>query len=238
MLATLLRPALRLAHSSGSILKPGPRFCTTTKPADLPKMVALVHDKKDEWAALPAASKAKLLGEMLQIFSTMDHEAWAREALRAEGYDAVQPDILVGVEMIKNTRLISADIENLIETIATCADHKSRPEHGAGRAQRPMVSSRATADCGTRAHHHPCQSERAQAVGRSRACFRASCPTTEGLQQTGKPKCGCRAVEQVRNTKQARRPPAALASSLPPAIKGCSPSPTHFICCSWRTWPP
>lgn len=126
----LVRPALRLAaRLSGSVLNGPRRFCTQT--ADIPKMVTLVSDKKDEWAALPAASKAKLLGEMLQIFSTMDHEAWARDALKAEGYDVVQPDVLVGVEMIKNTRLISADIENLIDTIATCAHHHSRPGHWA-----------------------------------------------------------------------------------------------------------
>ena len=120
---TRVSPALRLPRSSWSVLNPRPRFCSTHV-ADLPKMVAQVSEKKDDWAALPVATKTKLLGEMLQIFATMDHEAWARDALKAEGYDVVQPDVLLGVEMIKNTRIISADIENLIESFATCADRE------------------------------------------------------------------------------------------------------------------
>ena len=46
--------------------------------------VARVSPKKHQWAALPAGERAKLLGEMLRIYSTIDHEAWAKEAMEAQ----------------------------------------------------------------------------------------------------------------------------------------------------------
>ena len=57
--------------------------------AELQESVGRVSSKKQEWAVLPSAAKLKLLVEMIDIFSTMDHEAWARDSLRAMGYETV-----------------------------------------------------------------------------------------------------------------------------------------------------
>ena len=89
--------------------------------------IGQLSEKKGEWAVLPVAAKTKLLGEILEIFSTLDHEAWARDSLQAQGYDAVQPDVLLGTEMIMNTRIISADLENLVDVFATLRDTGAPP---------------------------------------------------------------------------------------------------------------
>ena len=117
---------------------------------DLQTLVGRMGAKKTEWATLPASDKAKLLGEMLEIFSTIDHEAWAREALRAQGYDKVQPDTLVATEMIMNTKIISADLENLIDVFATLRDTGAPPvvpiREGVGGRSVASVYPRLMAD--------------------------------------------------------------------------------------------
>ena len=48
------------------------------------EILATLHEKKDEWASLPYREKAKILGEMLEIYRCIDQEAWARESLHAQ----------------------------------------------------------------------------------------------------------------------------------------------------------
>ena len=53
---------------------------------------------------------------MLEIFRQMDHEAWARDALAATGYEGFVPDAAVATEMIMNTSVIGRDLETLADT--------------------------------------------------------------------------------------------------------------------------
>ena len=57
----------------------------------------------------------------------MDHEAWARDSLRAMGYEKVQPETLVAVEMVLNTKVIGSDLEHLVDVLATLRDTAKPP---------------------------------------------------------------------------------------------------------------
>ena len=86
-----------------------------------------VSSTKHKWMRLPFARKAELLVEMLQIFATLDHEAWARESLKAQGYERVVPETSVAVEMILNTRSIATDLESLVDVMCTLRDTNRPP---------------------------------------------------------------------------------------------------------------
>ena len=96
---------------------------------------------KGEWAALPLKSKLALLNEMHTLMMNADHEAWAEDSLRAMGYPidalkagklpppAVAPtEMMLAIEMLMNTRIMSRDIEQLIDTLADLENTGKAPE--------------------------------------------------------------------------------------------------------------
>ena len=97
------------------------------KVVDLTEVVGRLSASKAKWVATPPARKAQLLVEMLRIFATCDHEAWARESLKAEGYDKVVPDSSVAVQLILNTRVIGKDLETLVDIFCTLRDTGAPP---------------------------------------------------------------------------------------------------------------
>jgi hypothetical protein len=94
---------------------------------NLSEIVGRLDKTKSKWAGTPPARKAQLLIEMLRIFATCDHEAWARESLNAEGWDIVVPDINVAVAMIMNTKIIGKDLETLVDIFCTLRDTGAPP---------------------------------------------------------------------------------------------------------------
>lgn len=94
---------------------------------ELSATVKRVGASKEKWLKLPVSRKAQLLVQMLQAFSKVDHEAWARESLVAAGYDRLQPDTIVATEMIMNTRVISRDLESLVDVYCSLRDTGKPP---------------------------------------------------------------------------------------------------------------
>eukprot|EP00928_Gymnodinium_smaydae_P027834 TRINITY_DN21398_c0_g3_i1.p1 TRINITY_DN21398_c0_g3~~TRINITY_DN21398_c0_g3_i1.p1 ORF type:complete len:1077 (+),score=141.89 TRINITY_DN21398_c0_g3_i1:62-3292(+) len=97
-------------------------------PTSIELMPAHVSANKDRWAALPVADKLKFLGEMLEIFRGLDHEAWARDALEATGFEKVKPEPLLAAEMILNTKIIGTDLEVLADVLATIKETGKPPQ--------------------------------------------------------------------------------------------------------------
>ena len=93
----------------------------------LEDVVSKVSSSKQKWMNLSYARKAELLIEMLRIFSSIDHEAWARESLVVAGYHRLQPDPLVATEMIVNTRVIARDLETLVDVFCHLRDTGKPP---------------------------------------------------------------------------------------------------------------
>ena len=87
----------------------------TKKEKRMEEILNTLDTKKDEWAALSYREKAKLLGEMLEIFRGLDHEAWARESVHTQGYEKVVPDVYVAIEMVMNTSYVVGDLETLCD---------------------------------------------------------------------------------------------------------------------------
>ena len=90
-------------------------------------VVEAVGAQKDAWAQMPVQGRLRLLGEMLEVFRQMDHEAWARDALAATGYEGFIPDGAVATEMIMNTSVIGRDLETLADTYIEMAANGGKP---------------------------------------------------------------------------------------------------------------
>ena len=86
---------------------------------DVEGILSTLDSKKEEWAALPYREKAKLLGEMLEVFRGLDHETWARESVHTQGYEKVVPDVYVAIEMVMNTSNVVGDLETLCDVFCT-----------------------------------------------------------------------------------------------------------------------
>ena len=87
----------------------------------------IISDRKSEWSSLPYGEKVKILEEMYRIFSNLDHEAWARDSLEAQGYDTYTLEVDHAVEMIVNTSIIGQDLRMLIEVYKSLRDKKEPP---------------------------------------------------------------------------------------------------------------
>ena len=83
------------------------------------EILSTLDAKKHEWAKLPYIEKAKLLGEMLEVFRGLDQESWARESVRIQGYENVVPDVHVAVEMVMNISNVVNDLETLCDVFCT-----------------------------------------------------------------------------------------------------------------------
>ena len=99
----------------------------TKKEKRMEEILNTLNTKKDEWAALSYREKAKLLGEMLEIFRGLDHEAWARESVHTQGYEKVVPDVYVAIEMVMNTSNVVGDLETLCDVFCTLHETGKAP---------------------------------------------------------------------------------------------------------------
>lgn len=102
--------------------------------------VTRVAAQKGRWAALPVAAKALLLGEVLEVFRGMDHEAWAKDALAAAGYETVVPEALHASEMLMNTAIVGKDLEMLVEVLAAIRDTGKAPQVPVRQAHSQAVA--------------------------------------------------------------------------------------------------
>ena len=98
-----------------------PKDTEAIKNSEYPELetaVQLLDANKARWVALPIKEKLSLLNEMHTLMMEADHEKWAAEAIFAAGMpprQAIKPDsgpeMLLAVEMLMNTRILSRDIE-------------------------------------------------------------------------------------------------------------------------------
>ncbi len=98
-----------------------------TSAVELSAAAERVAASKQKWLNLSTDHKARLLMQMLDAFSKIDHVAWARESLLAAGYDRLQPDPMVATEMIMNTRIIGKDLETLVDVYCSLRDTGKPP---------------------------------------------------------------------------------------------------------------
>jgi len=89
-----------------------------------------LHGRAGTWAALSIRKRLDLLNEIQSILiKDIDHEAWAADSLNAMGYPIDERTaMLQAVEMLMNTRIVSRDIEQLIDTLATVESTGKPPQ--------------------------------------------------------------------------------------------------------------
>eukprot|EP00929_Paragymnodinium_shiwhaense_P124172 TRINITY_DN9920_c0_g1_i1.p1 TRINITY_DN9920_c0_g1~~TRINITY_DN9920_c0_g1_i1.p1 ORF type:complete len:1103 (-),score=269.46 TRINITY_DN9920_c0_g1_i1:280-3588(-) len=81
--------------------------------------VERVHSNKGKWAALPLKEKLLLLAEMFNILRTkIDAEQWALDEMKAASIPETV-EMAKAMSMIINMKVMSSDIEVLLDTLAT-----------------------------------------------------------------------------------------------------------------------
>jgi hypothetical protein len=100
---------------------------------ELENKVCGLHANKKKWAQLPVKEKLMLLNEIHTLMMNADHDRWAADSLLAMGYpprQAIQPDsgpeMMLAIEMLMNTRIMTRDIEGLpLSLLATLMSSRS-----------------------------------------------------------------------------------------------------------------
>lgn len=104
-----------LCSSDEEIAMPAPKDCEYP---ELEENVQKLYKNRTRWATLPVKEKLDLLNEIHTLMMTADHDEWAADSLSAMGYpprQAIQegsgPEMMLAVEMLMNTRIMTRDIE-------------------------------------------------------------------------------------------------------------------------------